>query len=114
MEPKFTVKFFKADSGNEPVREWLKTALADEERKIIGRDIKIVQLSWPVGLPLVKNLESGLWEIRSSFKNRTSRVIFTFYGGQIVLLHGFIKKDQKTPKGDLELARKRKDLFLRG
>ena len=39
--------------------------------------------------------------------NRTARVIFCIAQGRMVLLHSFIKKTQKTPQSDLELARKR-------
>lgn len=49
-----SVKFFKTESGSEPVRDWLLENLTTEERKIVGRDIKIIQMSWPRGMPLVK------------------------------------------------------------
>ena len=100
------VSFYKEESGNEPVREWL-LELSGDDRKIIGRDIRIIQLDWPVGYPLVSSLGDGLWEIRSRLDNRISRVLFMFHGGTIILLHGFIKKTQKTPKDDLNLAIKR-------
>ncbi|HBO33743.1 MAG TPA: type II toxin-antitoxin system RelE/ParE family toxin, partial [Anaerolineaceae bacterium] len=48
-----------------------------------------------------------LWEVRSSLKNRIARVLFTVEGNYMVLLHGFIKKSQKTPLEDLKLARER-------
>jgi len=58
------VIFFQAESGNEPVREWLKSLPADE-RKSIGEDILSVQFAWPVGKPLVDSLGNGIWEVRS-------------------------------------------------
>lgn len=100
------VFFHKEESGNEPVRNWLNE-LSLKDRKIIGRDIRIVQMDWPVGTPLVKSLGNGLWEIRSNLDNRISRVIFIFVDSRIVLLHGFIKKTQKTPINEIELAIKR-------
>ncbi len=100
------VVFFKTTSGSEPVREWLK-ALPSEERKIIGDDLKTAQFGWPVGMPLIRKLETGLWEVRSALPNRIARIIFTVEGNTMVLLHGFIKKSQKTPLSDLELARQR-------
>jgi len=95
------------------LREWLRD-LAGEEKKIIGKDITKVQLLWPIGLPLVKKLDDDLWELRSDLDNRTARILFTFYKNQMVLLHGFIKKSQKTPKKDLDLARQRKAVFKKG
>lgn len=41
-------KFYMTESGKEPVREWLLD-LSIKDRKIIGKDIKIVQLRWPMG-----------------------------------------------------------------
>jgi phage-related protein len=106
QEPILSVAFFCTAAGNEPVREWLKS-LPREERRIIGEDIKTVQFGWPLGMPLVRKLDKGLWEVRSRLPNRIARVIFTSGEGRMVLLHGFIKKSQKTPQEDLELARTR-------
>lgn len=100
--------FYRLPSGREPVRDWLKT-LADADRKIIGEDIKDVEFSWPIGMPLCRPLGRGLWEVRSDITNgRIARLLFCAEGGRMVLLHGFIKKTQKTPAADLDLATKRK------
>src|SRR3954469_2276574 len=93
--------FFKTATGNEPVREWLK-ALPKEERKAVGTDILSVQYAWPVGKPLVDNLGDGIWEIRSRLPNRIARTLFVMVDEEIVLLHGFIKKQQKTPQDELK------------
>ena len=97
------VLFYRTTVGTEPVREWLKT-LPVEERKIIGDDLKTVQFGWPLGMPLIRKLEPELWEVRSRLPDRIARVIFTVEGNTMVLLHGFIKKAQKTPAGELQLA----------
>jgi len=102
--PKLAVKFFRQDaSGSEPVRDWLK-ALPPEEKKSIGADIKAVQFGWPLGLPLVDHLDGDIWEVRTRLENRIARVLFAVDGAVMILLHGFIKKDRKTPKQDLDLA----------
>lgn len=101
-----TVDFYRQTSGREPVREWLKS-LKKAERRTIGEDIKMVQEGWPLGMPLVCNLEKGLWEVRSSLLNTIARVLFIMHQGQMVLLHGFIKKTQKTASQDLDLAKRR-------
>ena len=69
---------------------------------------------WPIGMPLVRPLGDGLWELRSVFDDGIARVLFTFYQNRIVLLHGFVKKSAKTPKSDLALGRKRKAAFRKG
>jgi phage-related protein len=100
------VIFYRSSSGHEPVREWLKS-LPIEERKAIGHDLKTAQYGWPLGMPLIRKLEPGLWEIRSRLPARIARVIFTVEEDKMVLLHGFIKKSEKTPIQDLQLARQR-------
>ena len=76
-------------------------------RRTIGEDIKTVQFAYPIGMPLVRKLEPHLWEVRSHIQVGIARTIFTVQNNQMILLHAFIKKSQKTPKSDLELARKR-------
>ena len=99
--------FYALPSGREPVREWLK-GLPGEDRKIVGEDIKDVEFAWPIGMPLCRPIGQGLWEVRSNLTNgRIARVLFCEHSGVMVLLHAFVKKTQKTPAADLELARKR-------
>ena len=111
QDPILSVVFFRTTSGKEPVREWLKS-LPREERRIIGEDLKTVQFGWPLGMPLVRKLDKGLWEVRSRLPDRIARVIFTSGEGWMVLLHGFIKKSQKTPQEDLILAKTRLRMLL--
>ena len=101
------VVFYQTDTGNEPVREWLKE-LSKDDCKVIGADILSVQYAWPIGKPLVDNLGDGIWEVRSRLDNRIARTLFALVNQEIVLLHGFIKKQPKTPADELELAKKRK------
>jgi len=108
VEKKLNVRFFQTERGTEPVREWL-LLLPKAERKIIGEDILKVQYCWPIGKPLVGNLGNGLWEVRSRLGDRIGRTLFCVDGQTMVLLHGFIKKTQKTPKHELDLAIKRKN-----
>ena len=105
-QPILTVVFFKTASGREPVREWLRS-LVHDARRDIGYDIKTAQYGWPLGMPLVRKLERDLWEVRSAFPAGIARVMFTVQGGHMVLLHGFVKKSQKTPASDLQTARQR-------
>jgi phage-related protein len=105
-EPVLGVVFYRTAAGNEPVRQWLKE-LNRENRKTIGQDIKTAQYGWPLGMPLIRKLEPGLWEVRTHVSQGVARVIFTVGEGLMVLLHGFIKKSQKTPPVDLKTARQR-------
>ena len=104
--PILKVVFYRSSAGNEPVREWL-LGLSRSDRKLIGEDIKTAQFGWPIGMPLIRKLEAGLWEIRTHLPDGIARVIFTVEGQVMALLHAFIKKQQKTPAHELQLARQR-------
>ncbi|MGO9173570.1 MAG: type II toxin-antitoxin system RelE/ParE family toxin [Rhodomicrobium sp.] len=88
MATKIPLIFFRTSSGTEPVRDWLKDLTA-EDRKIVGQDLQRIQYRWPVGMPI-------------------ARVIFCFHDNELVALSGFIKKSQKTPQSELDLALDRK------
>jgi phage-related protein len=99
--------FYRSLDDAEPVREWL-LALSPEDRKFIGTDIAHVEYGWPIGMPTCRPLGDGLWEVRSHISNgRVARVFFCFANGKLVLLHGFIKKTEKTPGNELAIARAR-------
>ncbi|MGI9214781.1 MAG: type II toxin-antitoxin system RelE/ParE family toxin [Gammaproteobacteria bacterium] len=105
---KLSINFFRTEQQAEPVKAWLKK-LSTEEKLIIGTDLKTIQFSWPIGMPLVKHVGNGMWEARSSLpQGKISRILFVIYNNTIVLLHGFIKKSQKIPAKELDLAKKRK------
>lgn len=101
-----SVNFYRTESGSEPVRDWLK-GLPAADKKTIGEDIKTVQYGWPLGMPLVRKMAPNLWEVRINLQNRIARVLFTVQGKSMVLLHGFIKKSQETPKEELAIAKSR-------
>lgn len=100
------VVFFRLDSGHEPVREWLK-GMNRTNRKSVGEDIMTLQFGWSVGMPLARKVDDGLWEIRSHVSSGIARTFFTIFKRKIVLLHGFIKKSQKTPSNELATAKRR-------
>jgi len=102
-----TIVFYRSAGGTEPVLEWLRS-LPPEDRRVIGTDLATVQYGWPIGMPLCRSLGVGLWEVRSTLPSRRiARLIFFVHDGRIGVVHGFIKKTQKTPPADLDLARRR-------
>jgi phage-related protein len=94
----------------------LKTLPYAEDRKRIGEDIKTVEFGWPIGMPVCRSIGDGLYEVRTDLAhNRTARVLFYIdRKNRMVLLHSFIKKTRKTPKGDIDLARRNKEKHERG
>jgi phage-related protein len=105
---KIDLVFYRSAAGNEPVRDWL-LGLEEANRRAVGLDLQRVQYRWPIGMPLVRPLGDGLFEVRTNLPDRTiARVLFCFHAGELFALHGFIKKSRATPPEDLKLARKRK------
>lgn len=99
-------RFFEFASGRIPVRDWLLELSADD-RKAIGDDIRTAEFGWPVGMPLCRSIRGhkGMWEIRSNLAGgKIARVLFCVHDESMVLLHGFIKKSQKTPDKELSVA----------
>lgn len=106
MKPAFSVEFYREATENEPVRAWLQS-LDKPIKTILGEDISKVQFRWPLGMPLVRNLGGGIHELRSHIPDGIARILFMVIDKKIVLLHGFIKKSQKLPLHELNLAKGR-------
>ena len=104
---KIPVLFYRSAAGAEPVRDWIKS-LPEKDQHAIGLDLMRVQFGWPIGMPLCRALDNGLWEVRTTLSDdRQARVLFFFHEGRIGVVAGFIKKSQKTPQSELDLARER-------
>ena len=86
----------------------------DRREKAIGEDIKAVEFLWPVGYPQVAKIDKDLWEVRTDLQDGICRVFFTIWKKHMVILHCIIKKTNKTPKQDLELAKKRRNMVFVG
>lgn len=85
---KIELVFYRSAMGNEPVRDWL-VDLPAEHRRLVGRDLMRVQYRWPIGMPLVRPMGRGLFEVRTDLPDRTiARVLFCFQAGELYALHG--------------------------
>lgn len=104
---KIVARFYANANGRRPVREWL-LGLSRDDRRLIGADIQQVEFGWPLGMPFCRSLGHGLWEVRSSLDGRRiARLVFVIVDSEMVLLHGFEKKSQKTPQSAIHLALQR-------
>lgn len=111
---KCPVVFFRTEAGADVIVDWIRS-FDDADRFTIGQTLMRVQYRWPVGMPLCRSLDRGLWEVRVSLpSNRIARLIFVPRDGELLVLHGFIKKTQRTPQADLDLAEKRARTFRNG
>lgn len=102
--------FFQTENGNQPCRDFILTLSQDDKREV-GAMIFEVQKGFPMGLPLVRKMESDLWEIRISIADGICRIFFTVMENTMILLHGFVKKSQKTPQNELKTAQSRLTQF---
>ena len=76
---------------------------------LLSRIERSSAIYWPIGMPLCRALGKGLWEVRSTLTHgRIARVLFCIHESRMVLVHAYVKKTQKTPDADLELAIVRK------
>jgi phage-related protein len=102
-------RFFEADSGAKPVRMWL-LSLSVADRKTVGEGLQTVEYGWPIGMPVCRSLtgHKGLWEARASISDgQIARVFFCIKNGEMIGLHGFVKKTQKTPPREIAIAVRR-------
>ena len=104
----WTVNYFTDSEGNQPVKEWIK-GLDKKLRLKIYRTFELLeQFNLNLKAPYVKPLEDKLYELRIKDQKGIYRVIyFAYTGREFIMLNGFIKKTQKTPKKEIELAKKR-------
>ena len=107
----FNIEFYSKENGEEPAREFILSLEPKMQAKVL-KILDLLQVNGPyVRLPYSEHLEDGIFEIRAKQSTNISRVLYFFAMDQkIVLTNGFVKKTQKTPKGEIELAKKyRKD-----
>jgi len=103
-----TARSLLCERGGPQAHPRVDSRIAEADRYLMGKDIQKVEFGWPIGRPHCAPLGKGLWEVRSSLdSNRIARVIFCTGDGHMVLLHGFVKKTQKTPAAEIEIAFKR-------
>ena len=110
---KFIVEFYETENGNIPVEEFLKMLDVKMRAKLLGI-IKILQEKGKrLREPYSKHLDDGIFELRGKVGSDISRVLYFFYyNKKIILTNGFIKKTQKTPKTEIDKAKKYRSDYL--
>ncbi len=111
----FEIVFYKTENGKNPVEDFLNE-LNDKMRAKMLLSIRIVrEKGYQARIPYSEELEDGIFELRAKVGSDISRVLYFFViGRKIILTNGFIKKSQKTPKSEIERAKKyRADYFRR-
>lgn len=114
----YDVEFYKKETGKVPVQEFLLSLPAKLRAKAFS-DIELLklygsELKEPYVKPVKGKKNKGLFELRIKFSNDIVRIFyFTYYNHKYVLLHGFLKKTQRTPPKEIERARSYMEDYMR-
>jgi len=105
MNKRWQVIFYVSSSGNNPVKDFLDAADPKQKTKILRLLFHIEEYGLQAVIPYIKKFSgTPLWEIRVVGKNSMRILFVTRMGNQIVLLHAFFKKTQKTPSREIAIA----------
>lgn len=108
----FRVDFYRNDDGTKPVGIFIKSLNVKLRAKVVSDLDRLEMLGNEARPPLSKHLEDGIYECRTIFGNDIVRILYFFDEGQIILAtNGFVKKQQKTPRSEIDLAKKRRDIY---
>ena len=110
---KFTVEFYEKENGEIPVINFIDSL----EPKLGAKVLSLIEILEEKGnqlrLPYSECLEDGIFELRCKFGSDITRTLYFFYeGANIILTNGFVKKTQKTPAQEINLAKLRRDDYL--
>lgn len=109
----FEVVFYDKSDGSEPVREFLSSVDTKMRARILRMIDILAKNGTALRMPYSEHLEDGIFEIRIKSGSDISRVLYFFViGRKIVLTNGFIKKTAKTPKNEIETAKKYRSEYL--
>jgi|SRR5690625_2010783 len=107
-----TLEYIKPN-GEVPIEQYLNSLPTKHEAKVLRSISLLEKYGPPIGMPHVRHLEDGIYELRTIFSSNIFRTCFFHYlDGQLILLHGFTKKQQKTPRREIERAKSYRDDFL--
>ena len=111
----YEIEFYEKQNGECPVEDFLLHMDVKLRAKMLGIMGILKEKGNLLREPYSKYLEDGIFELRGSVGNNITRVLyFYYYEKKIILTHGFIKKTQKTPAGEIKKAKRyRKDYLER-
>lgn len=108
----FDVEFYECN-GDIPVRDFIIKQDNKMQAKIF-HNLGLLELNGnSLREPYSKHLEDGIFELRTKVSSDITRILYFFVIGQkIILTNGFVKKTQKTPKNEIDLAKRRRNEYL--
>lgn len=108
MPPAWTIELYLEDDGTSPAEEFLDSLDVKTRARYRWSMEQLRVRNVQAREPLVRHLEGDLWELREESSTNIYRMIYVFLTGRrIILLHGFQKKSQRTPRREIEMAKRR-------
>lgn len=109
----WNIEYYEFASGKRPVEEFIDSLDAKSQARITRTLDLLEEFGINLGVPYARHLERQLWELRVRHGRNRYRIIYFLHTGQtFILLHGFAKKTGPVPRGDMEIAEKRRDDYL--
>ena len=110
----YEVLFYDLPDGSKPVKDFMDTLDAKMFVKVVRTIDMLKQVGPSMRLPYSEHLDDGIFEIRVKQGTNITRVLYFFFvGKKIILTNGFVKKQQKTPRSEIELAKRRREDYRR-
>ncbi len=111
---KFIVDFYRDVDGSKPLGGFIKSLDIKLRAKVVASLNLLEEYGNLAREPLSKELEDGIYEIRAVEGSNIVRILYFFDKGRIIIAtNGFVKKQQKTPRSEIELAKRRRDDYRR-
>ncbi len=109
----FAVEFYEDTQGDKPIEDFLLSLNIKMRAKLLGILKILEEKGNQLREPYSKHLEDGIFEVRAKVGTDITRVLYFFYyDGKIILTNGFVKKTQKTPVNEIQLAKKRRNEYI--
>jgi|SRR3989304_6964575 len=108
----FTIKYYEKENKEKPVEDFISSLDIKMRQKVFSYIVMLKEKGW-LPFPYTSHIEGKIWELRIKYSSNIYRILYFMHTGrQIVLLHGFVKKTQKTPRGEIDIAIKRMNDFI--
>ena len=105
----FHLEFYKTEEGKEPVSDFLDSLDGKMAAKLIGLMEILEEKGTELRMPYSEHLDDGIFELRCKLGSIITRALYFFYSGErVIVTNGFVKKRQKTPPGEIKLAKDRR------
>lgn len=110
----WNIEYYETEGGNSPVQDFIDSLSEQHQAKIIQRVDLLADKGTLLKEPYVKNIKGKIWELRIPTKENIYRIFyFAYTGRKMILLHGFIKKTEKTPQREIDIAEERMKDYIR-